>query len=186
MGGVAGVREVEDRPFVFQRPIHVEVAGRARTLRVWSMSLSRRGMFLRAETPLPVNARVSLSIEVRGRALFLGEGTVAYALPRDWAYAHGRIAGFGVDFEELPPRSQALVHALRVRLDRAARRAAAQVAFRRGARPSREEARREVLTAERPGWRGTRSARRGMGALAGLGAAAFVGGAVAVLAGFGF
>lgn len=189
MGGeVRGaVVEKDDRSFVFQRPVHVEVQGtRARSVRLFSMSLSRRGMFLRTESPLPVNTRVKLSIEVRGRVLPFAEGYVAYALPKDWAFSHGRIAGFGVDFENLPARSQALIHALRLRLQRAATRAALAQRTRASERSQVTTVKRDaVITAERPEWRAQAHGpdRR---TLAGLTAAAFVGGAVAVFAGFGF
>lgn len=186
-GAFRGAVEQDDRAFVFQRPVHVEVQGsRARSVRLFSMSLSRRGMFLRTESPLPVDTHVKLSIEVRGRVLPFAKGCVAYSLPKDWAFTHGRIAGFGVDFVRLPARSQALIHELKARLNRAAARAALAHRARRVAQSQVTTIKRDaVITAERPDWR-TQSYGPDRRTVAGLTAAAFVGGAVAVFAGFGF
>lgn len=92
--------------------------GPPRVVRTRTINLSRRGLFVQANEPLPPGTLVALSLEAGGQTLPFAEAQVVWARPEDGSTV-ARASGFGVRFERfLHPRGEELVDYLVRNLDR--------------------------------------------------------------------
>jgi PilZ domain/AMIN domain len=91
----------------FQHPVRVSpLDGPPRIIRTLTGNLSRHGAFVVMPEPLPLGARVALSLEAAGRTFPLAEGSVRWSRGGR-AFAQG---GFGMHFDRfLHPRGGELV-----------------------------------------------------------------------------
>ncbi len=95
----------------FERPLRIREGGRVVRLKAENLSLG--GMFVQAEQPLDVGARIKVSLESREQALLLGEAEVVWR--RSGSYpGEGKLGshGFGLRFLNLEPTAQSLVEAV--------------------------------------------------------------------------
>ena len=96
-----------------RRTINHEFSSVAELVNEYVVNISRSGLFIKTEDPLPVGSRVTLRFSVITQELEIIEGVGEVV--RVVEGAPGQVAGMGVVFVELGPVSRDLVERILVR-----------------------------------------------------------------------
>jgi len=86
------------------RPVKVVVPEDSTAIDVFSSNLSRGGIFLRANQPLPEGQKVTLDIETDKGQVKVDEGEVKWSKEFEPIDLDGRPPGMGVEFTKMSPR----------------------------------------------------------------------------------
>jgi uncharacterized protein (TIGR02266 family) len=114
-----GTREHERLP-VNQR-VKVQLADRQALFDLYLKDISRGGLFVETEQPLPLRARIEVTLAVDKDGALAIEGEVVHVVSKEQAVAWGGEAGVGVQFSNLDDdkrdRLESFLDGVRARLD---------------------------------------------------------------------
>jgi len=114
-----GTREHERLP-VNQR-VKVQLADRQALFDLYLKDISRGGLFVETEQPLPLRARIEVTLAVDKDGALAIEGEVVHVVGKEQAAAWGCAAGVGVQFSNLDAdkrdRLESYLDGVRARLD---------------------------------------------------------------------
>ena len=95
---------VHPRVDFFNR-VHVTVPGEETAIDVFASNVSKGGMFLRSNRPLPKGKKLALEFETGKGKIQVEEGEVMWSQPFDPVNVTGSLPGMGVRFNRLAPGS---------------------------------------------------------------------------------
>jgi uncharacterized protein (TIGR02266 family) len=88
--------------------VRVRFKNRRQLKQVWLKDISKGGIFLRTDAPLPPYSQVNIILELPDKTSLEVSGHVVHVIPADQATEHAA-AGMGVQFVDLTPAKRALV-----------------------------------------------------------------------------
>ncbi len=91
--------------FVSASQVEISIADPNDFHSLWTENISRGGMFIRTETPPPIGTKIGVRIQLTQGALAFN-ATVVHAVDRTMARHHGRAAGIGIRFDEIPEKAR--------------------------------------------------------------------------------